>query len=174
MNAYKMIKDMLTREHYRSGWGCLLAFREELKDWYNGGLLLDIGCDVGLLAGLIGEENYVGLDIVCYGEHPSLYVVADGHELPFTDETFDFASMIEVLEHITNPCRCLYEVRRVLKPKGRLFIQSVYGEDPAFEKDPTHLWSFNKTSLTRLLRIFFRGVWVEHRGGSLIAKVEKP
>jgi SAM-dependent methyltransferase len=170
---YQALKDMLTREHYRSGWGCLLAFREKFKDWYSGGLLLDIGCDVGLLAGLVGEENYVGLDVVCYGSHPSLFVLADGHKLPFKSEIFDFVSMVEVLEHLTDPTSCLKEISRVLKKNGRFFIQSVYGEDPCFERDPTHLWSFNKTSLTRLLRRFFSVVMVEHRGGTLIARVEK-
>jgi len=137
---------------------------------------LDVGCDVGYLAGLIGEENYIGLDIVRYERTPKQFILADGHRLPFKDETFDFVSMIETLEHLIDPCCALLEVKRVLKPKGRLFIQSVHGNDPCAEADPTHLQAFHTWSLGRLLNAIFGGSahgHVERRGGTLIAKVVK-
>jgi len=174
--SYQKLKDMLVREHKRSRWGCLLVFRDDFRVFYNGGLCLDIGCDVGFLAGLVGEENYVGLDIVRYEQVPKQFVLADGHRLPFKDEAFDFVSMIETLEHLIDPFCTLMDVKRVLKPKGRLFIQSVHGNDPCAEADPTHFQSFHVWSLRRLLNTVFGGNAhgeVEHRGGTLIAKVVK-
>jgi ubiquinone/menaquinone biosynthesis C-methylase UbiE len=67
----------------------------------------------------------------------------------------------------------LKECNRVLKPNGRLFIQSVHGNDPCAEGDPTHFQSFQTWSLHRLLGLVFSHVNVEQKGGTLIAKVIK-
>jgi len=167
----------LIREHFRSGWGCLLIFREDLKALYQGGLLLDIGSDVGFLSGMVGEDSYVGVDIVnvkeAYGVSPKYFVQSDAHSLPFRDEGFDFVSLVEALEHLPDPFCCLKEVKRVLKKGGRMFIQSVEGSDPCAENDPTHYQSFHRWSLERVLRCLFTNVQVEKRGGTLIAKVIK-
>jgi len=165
----------LVKEHFRSCWGCLLVFREDFKSFYKGGLLLDVGCDVGLLSGMVGEENYVGIDIVnvkdSYGLCPKYFVQADAHRLPFKDECFDFVSLVETLEHLPDPFCCLKEIKRVLKKGGRVFIQSVDGSDPCAESDPTHHQSFHRWSLERILRSLFKEVQVEKRGGTLIARV---
>lgn len=171
--TYQMLKDTLVREHRRSCWGCLLVFRDDFKGFYNGGLCLDVGCNVGFLAGMVGEDRYVGLDIVTYDKRPPYFVLGDGQRLPFKDGAFGFVSMIETLEHLPDPCCALSEVERVLKAGGRAFIQSVHGEDPCGEGDPTHFQSFHRWSLQRLLSLFFPRLRVEHRGGSLIAKVTK-
>jgi len=174
--SYQKLKDLLRREHARSGWGCLLILRDDFLSFYNGGLCLDIGCDVGLLAGLVGEDRYVGLDVVYYGGRPKHFALGDAHHLPFRDGAFGFVSMIETLEHLLAPFYALLEARRVLRPGGRLFIQSVHGDDPCAEGDPTHFQSFHVWSLGRLLNVAFGGSahgHVVHRGGTLLAKVIK-
>lgn len=176
MSQYQKLKFALMHEHYRHGWGILLIDPVGFRDFYNGGLCLDIGCNIGLLAGLVGVERYVGLDIVCYGDRPLYFTLGDGHQLPFKDEAFDFVSMIETLEHLLDPYCALQEVKRVLKPSGRLYVQSVHGNDPCAEGDPTHFQSFHVWSLGRLLNVVFGGQTyghVEKRGGNLIAKVIK-
>jgi len=177
LEGFDKVRYELVKEHFRSGWGCLLIFRDDFKAFYEGGLLLDIGCDVGLLSGMVGDEDYVGVDVLnvkeAYGVCPKNFVQADGHQLPFKDEAFDFVSLVETLEHLQDPYCCLKEIKRVLKREGRLFIQSVEANDPCAENDPTHYQSFHKWSLERMLRIFFSKVEVEKRGGTLIAKVIK-
>jgi len=174
IRSLEEFKKQLQEEHVRSKWGCLLAFRDDFLDWYQGGRLLDVGCNVGYLAELVGEENYYGLDIIEYDKKPKNFVVADVCRcIPFPSEYFDFISMIETLEHLYDPFCALMECKRVLKPRGRLFIQSVHGTDPCAEGDPTHFQSFLKWSLFRLLQFLFTDVDVELRGGTLIAKVVK-
>jgi SAM-dependent methyltransferase len=43
-------------------------------------------------------------------------------KMPFSDETFDFINMCEVIEHVDDPEQTLREVRRVLKKSGQVYI----------------------------------------------------
>ena len=47
---------------------------------------------------------------------------ADGHDLPFGEASFDAAICINVLEYCQEPGRVLAEIRRVLRPGGRLLV----------------------------------------------------
>jgi ubiquinone/menaquinone biosynthesis C-methylase UbiE len=58
-------------------------------------------------------------------------VRAPAEQLPLENETFDCAVSTLVLCTVADPARALAEVRRVLKPRGRLlFIEHVRSEDP--------------------------------------------
>lgn len=50
------------------------------------------------------------------------YSVADGFQLPFADHCFDVIICSEVLEHIDHYEDILAEIRRVLKPGGKLAV----------------------------------------------------
>ncbi len=58
------------------------------------------------------------------GSHTRL--VADGHDLPFDNETFDGVVIQSVLEHVRDPVRVAAEAMRVLKPEGMLFSQAAF------------------------------------------------
>ena len=47
---------------------------------------------------------------------------ADARELPFADATFDAAYLVTALGEIPDPAAALRELRRVLKPAGRLVV----------------------------------------------------
>ena len=49
-------------------------------------------------------------------------VCADGHELPYDDGTFDAVYLVTALGEIPEVPRTLRELRRVLKPEGRLVV----------------------------------------------------
>ncbi|WP_328380528.1 methyltransferase domain-containing protein (plasmid) [Streptomyces sp. NBC_00440] len=48
--------------------------------------------------------------------------LADAHQLPFADRTFDAAYLVTALGEIPDPALTLSELRRVLKPGGRLIV----------------------------------------------------
>ncbi len=51
------------------------------------------------------------------------FVRGDAHQLPFPDGAFDLLYCRYVLEHLADPSRALREMRRVLKPGGRVGAQ---------------------------------------------------
>ena len=51
--------------------------------------------------------------------------LADAQRLPYPDATFDAAYLSAVLGEIPSPARALHELRRVLKPGGRLVIAEI-------------------------------------------------
>jgi SAM-dependent methyltransferase len=48
--------------------------------------------------------------------------VADVHNLPFADESFDAVIGIDVIHHFSDPIRALTEIGRILRPRGRLVL----------------------------------------------------
>jgi SAM-dependent methyltransferase len=63
---------------------------------------------------------------------PRTALVCDAHDLPFEDGSFDAVTIAAVLEHVTDPGRCVEEVYRVLGPNGLVyadtpFMQQVHG-----------------------------------------------
>lgn len=98
-----------------------LKLIDELKD----GLILDAGSG----RRNIYYKNVVNLEIVDYDTTDILGV---GEELPFIDNSFDAVISIAVLEHVKHPFRCAAEIKRVLKPGGKLycsvpFLQPLHG-----------------------------------------------
>ena len=109
--------------------------------------------------------------------HPELefrLVPIDG-SLPLQDNSFDVVWATEVIEHVADTGRWLSEVRRVLKPGGRVLLTTpshgrlrvaLGGIERFSQPLGDHLHLYTRASLTRLLREFgFGEVSVRAAGG---------
>jgi ubiquinone/menaquinone biosynthesis C-methylase UbiE len=97
--------------------------------------LLEVGCGVGAVLAVLGEEfpgvRLHGVDIepkqLEYARGhleragiEAALVEADATALPFEDECFDHVWMMWFLEHVADPHALLREARRVLVPDGTI------------------------------------------------------
>lgn len=106
-----------------------------------GASLLDLGCGVGGTARLLAAErgfNVTGIDVSRSnvararqdaGNAPIAYVQADAHRLPFGDDSFDGVLGECVLSLMADGRAVLDEIRRVLRPGGRLGITDMSVND---------------------------------------------
>ena len=110
--------------------------------------LIEIGCGERLCEAYFTQRGfrYVGTDVDVRGRGP--HVLADAHNLPFADGSFDLYASMAVYEHLASPLLAAIEARRVLTHGGRFFGTSafVYGfHDRASFNHMTHaglLWTF--------------------------------
>ncbi len=73
---------------------------------------------------------------------PNTSLLADGHQLPFPDESFEAIWIQAVLEHVLEPQRVADEIHRVLKPGGL-----VYADTPFMQQ--VHEGAYDFTRFTR-------------------------
>lgn len=98
--------------------------------------ILDIGCRYGSFLHNLGQAGHTdlhGLDIDpaavergagAYPELAGRLHAYDGSALPFPDASFDVVTMFDVIEHIGPIEAYLKDVRRILRPGGRLIFQT--------------------------------------------------
>jgi len=99
--------------------------------------LLDLGCGPGTItvefADRLAPGRVVGLDSAAeviekaqQFERDNLeFVVGNGYELPFDDNTFDIVHAHQTLQHVARPVDMLREMRRVAKPGGIVAARDV-------------------------------------------------
>ena len=72
-------------------------------------------------------------------------VVVDAHDLPFDDETFNAAIVLNAFEHYRDPRRVAAELHRVLKPGAALLVVTAFLQ-PLHEK-PWHYYNCTRYGL---------------------------
>jgi SAM-dependent methyltransferase len=136
------------------------------------GLLLEIGCGSGSFLNLAHRHEWAvrGIDVSEYAaervrQRHGLDVSAGTlEEARFPDNQFDAVHMSHVLEHLPDPRATLIEIRRVMKPGGRLGIEvpnefenvgsrllSSLGLLKPYPVGSTHIWFFSPVTLVRLV-----------------------
>lgn len=79
--------------------------------------VLDIGCGNGEVGALLAEEgrHVRGVETLERDTCAIDMSVYDGETLPFDDDEFDWATIVDVLHHAADPARVLAEARRVTR-----------------------------------------------------------
>ncbi|MFH8385374.1 class I SAM-dependent methyltransferase [Kitasatospora sp. NPDC018058] len=129
----------LTAELDRLEAQAALSFPEELRLLrelgMGGGTVLELGAGPGavtrrLRAALPADTTLIAADIdgelLAHAAGPDVtLLVADGADLPLPDACVDFVLLRYVLQHVADPVAVLAEVRRVLRPGGRVACTEV-------------------------------------------------
>jgi len=94
---------------------------------------VDVGCSAGFIASAIHGQGatVTGVDIDLpgldrardrFGTEGLTFVEYSGHTLPFPDESIDLIVYNHVYEHTVDPDQVMSEIRRVLAPKGAVYL----------------------------------------------------
>jgi len=99
-------------------------------------LILDVGCNTAEAERLLLREHPKIGKVIGLENDPKRYdyalsklqkdgnpaqielILGDGLGLPFSDDDFDRAFCVDVLEWVKEPAKALQEIHRVLKPRG--------------------------------------------------------
>jgi SAM-dependent methyltransferase len=119
-------------------------FHRQLLDACPEGRILDIGSGTAHIKQF--RPGAICTDILPF---PGIDVVADAHRLPFPDDFFAGAVMLDVMHHLEQPIEFLKEASRILKSGGRLammepamtliarqFYRSFHEEPVEMQADP--------------------------------------
>jgi ubiquinone/menaquinone biosynthesis C-methylase UbiE len=146
-----------------------------------GARVLEVGCGTGAvtryLAGLPGAGPVVGADpspffVERAGELAHAaglevdFVVADGRDLPFDDESFDAVVFHTSLSHIPEPELALAQACRVLRPRGRL---AVFDGDYVTVTVATHAGDPLQACADAAVASLVHDPWLMRRIGALVA-----
>ncbi|HXD60214.1 MAG TPA: class I SAM-dependent methyltransferase [Thermoleophilaceae bacterium] len=158
------------------------------------GRALDLGCGDGRLSSALQAEALTLADVSpvvlarAHARLPAARTVelTPDEPLPLGDGEFDLVLCAEMLEHVRDVQLLLSEVRRVLKPGGRLAITTpahgrrsalrlvVRGFESEFNPLLPHLRFFTKKSLTHLLdELGFSVASLRRQSGSLLVVAER-
>ena len=100
--------------------------------------VLDLGCNTGYGTRLIKEAGarVVGVDVSPeaidiarrqYGPAGIDFICSDGGRLPFDDARFDIVTCFQVIEHIVDLEQFLGEIKRVVRPGGKVIFTTPNG-----------------------------------------------
>ena len=92
-----------------------------------GGMCVSLAEETGRVAGIDLRDRFTDAGARLARERGVTnvtYVQADGCSLPFPDRTFDTVLSHAVIEHVAEPGAYLREARRVMRPDGRMFLQT--------------------------------------------------
>jgi SAM-dependent methyltransferase len=112
-------------------------------------VVLDFGCGDRRYERLFTSAGatYVGFD----GPWNSRAdVVGDANAVPVDDATFDIVVCTQVLEHLPDPAAAVQELRRIVRPGGRV-LASTHGTF-VYHPCPLDLWRWTQPGLEKLFR----------------------
>ena len=171
-------KDERKQEYYEKFvWNARI---KNIKIFKQQGNFLDIGSSFGglLAAAKSSGFNPTGLEVSAFSANysknrgiPTIQKNFLAARLP--ENSFDVVTMIEVLEHLSNPAKVFSKLQKIINKNGLLIIQTAnFDAWQAIDQGPDyhyflpgHYYYYNKDLLTRILKengfhkfIFYPGV----------------
>ena len=120
-----------------------------------GAKVLDFGCGdrrhESLFSG--AGADYVGFDGPW---NPAADLTGEPDAIPAGDASFDVVVCTQVLEHLPDPAAAIQELRRVVRPGGRV-LASTHGA-AVYHPNPEDFWRWTQPGLEKLFRD--NGEWV--------------
>ncbi len=173
---------------------CLLPFRMRYGHaipFVEGGKILDIGCGNGTelyKLKAMGWETY-GVEMDAQASERARakgirVFTGDLFGAKFPDQFFHVVRMSFVLEHLSNPRETLQEIKRILAPKGRIYISiqnagslhyRLFGPRWFSLDIPRHLFSFTPKTIQRLLSsmdLDLKSIWFDSGTRSFLASLQ--
>ena len=107
------------------------------EEMFSGKTVLDVGCGAGgksLYYASKGALKVIGIDVVARYKEESeklarelgidtfKFQLQDAAKTDFTDNSFDTIIMNDAMEHVDKPAEVLAEMKRILKPGGKLYV----------------------------------------------------
>jgi len=135
---------------------------------------LDVGCGDGVMLFKILRAGGValGIDLSLAGLHLARAEIqrragaapvlarASACALPLADGSVDFATSIEVIEHLADADGHVAELRRVLAPRGVLVVTTPHRLPSGALQDPYHVIEYDAAGLAAVLGRHFASVEV--------------
>jgi len=136
--------------------------------------ILDIGCGDGVLAYLISQKiraDITGIDIdfsaIKFARQQfknqnikARFLKSSAYKLPFKKQFFDVVIATEIIEHLGKPEIMLKEIKRVLKPKGKIIITTPIKLSDILE-DKMHIKEFTPKELSQALTKYFTNITIK-------------
>lgn len=151
-------------------WGEHVARYTFALPFVTGKSVLDIACGTGYGLAVLKEAAsfVIGVDIAidaakeakfeCYDR--AAVLLGDGRQLPFVDKSFDAVTSFETLEHLHQRSDFLAELRRVLRPGGKLVLSTPNANytKPVNGKpsNPFHVFEYTPEELRPEIKNHFR------------------
>ena len=114
-----------------------------------GGRVLEIGCGPGRFVALLAALGFevTGADPVAYSAWEAIKAIRSveffegvkAESLPFPDARFDHVACLNAMLYFDDPEKALNEMRRVIKPGGRLFLRTINRDNLVFKTVKKHL-----------------------------------
>lgn len=133
-------------------------------------VVLDIGCGSGHGSNTLATKfkTVHGVDIaeeaIAYAkEHWQKtninFSIGDSLNIPFSDNTFDVVVAFEVFEHLTDWRKFLSEIKRVLKPNGKVYLstpnKTLYSPGTKKPINPHHVFEMTIPEFQSALTEYF-------------------